>query len=80
MDPLFLAKTAVYAAEAGSMKDMPAVLLALLSTLEGDGFVRAFPRVVRNGKMLRTFVQVMRSGAIGRSSLGTRRRSWCRPG
>jgi 60 kDa SS-A/Ro ribonucleoprotein len=68
----FLAKTAVYAAEAGHMKDMPAVLLALLSTMQGDAFDRAFPRIVRNGKMLRTFVQVMRSGAVGRKSLGTR--------
>ncbi len=72
IEPLFLAKTAVYAAEAGRMKDMPAVLLALLSTLPGDGFAKAFPRIVRNGKMLRTFVQVMRSGAVGRKSLGTR--------
>ncbi|WP_293861355.1 RNA-binding protein [uncultured Alsobacter sp.] len=72
VDPLFLAKTAVYAAEQGHMKDMPVVLLALLSTLPGDGFSKAFPRVVRNGKMLRGFVQVMRSGTVGRKSLGTR--------
>jgi 60 kDa SS-A/Ro ribonucleoprotein len=72
VDPVFLAKTAVYAAEAGHMKDMPAALLALLSMLPGDGFERAFPRVVSNGKMLRNVVQVMRSGAVGRKSLGSR--------
>jgi 60 kDa SS-A/Ro ribonucleoprotein len=72
VDPVFLAKTAVYAAEAGHMKDMPAVLLALLSALPGDGFDHAFPRIVSNGKMLRNFVQVMRSGAVGRKSLGSR--------
>jgi len=31
-----------------------------------------FGRVIDNGRMLRTFVQIMRSGQIGRTSLGTR--------
>ena len=72
VEPEFLAKLAVHAHEAGHMKDMPALLLALLSTLPGDGFTKAFPRIVRNGKMLRNFVQIMRSGVVGRKSLGTR--------
>ena len=72
VEPEFLAKLAVYAFETGHMKDMPALLLALLSTLPGDGFTKAFPRIVRNGKMLRNFVQIMRSGVVGRKSLGTR--------
>jgi 60 kDa SS-A/Ro ribonucleoprotein len=72
VEPEFLAKVAVHAFEAGHMKDMPAFLLALLSTLPGDAFNRAFPRIVRNGKMLRNFVQVMRSGVVGRKSLGSR--------
>ncbi|MGW9333678.1 vWA domain-containing protein [Bosea sp. NPDC055594] len=72
VEPDFLAKTAVFAFEKGYMKDMPALLLAVLSCLHGDEFSRAFPRIVRNGKMLRNFVQVMRSGATGRKSLGTR--------
>ena len=29
-------------------------------------------RVIDNGKMLRTFIQIVRSGAVGRKSLGTR--------
>ena len=72
VEPDFIAKVAIHAFEAGYMKDMPAFLLALLSTLPGDAFNRAFPRIVRNGKMLRNFVQVMRSGATGRKSLGSR--------
>jgi len=72
VDPAFIAKTAVYARRRGHMKDMPALLLALLSTLQTDDFAKAFPRVIDNGKMLRSFVQIMRSGAVGRKSLGSR--------
>lgn len=72
VEPEFLARVAVYAAENGYMKDMPVTLLAMLSSLQSNAFARAFPRVVKSGKMLRSFVQVMRSGATGRKSLGTR--------
>ena len=72
VEPEFRAKTAVHAYETGYMKDMPALLLAVLSMMQGDAFERAFVRVVKNGRMLRNFVQVMRSGAVGRKSLGTR--------
>jgi 60 kDa SS-A/Ro ribonucleoprotein len=72
VEPEFLAKVAVHAFEAGYMKDMPAFLLAVLSSLPGDAFNRAFSRIVKNGKMLRNFVQVMRSGQTGRKSLGSR--------
>jgi 60 kDa SS-A/Ro ribonucleoprotein len=72
VEPEFLAKAAVHAFETGYMKDMPALLLAVLSQMQNDAFDRAFPRIVRNGKMLRNFVQIMRSGAAGRKSLGTR--------
>lgn len=72
VEPEFLAKTAVYARQRGHMKDLPALLLAALSGMPGTEFVRAFPLVVDNGRMLRNFVQIMRSGATGRKSLGTR--------
>jgi 60 kDa SS-A/Ro ribonucleoprotein len=72
VDVSFIAKTAVYARERGYMKDMPALLIALLSTLESKEFPAAFRKVIDNGKMLRNFVQIMRSGAVGRKSLGTR--------
>ncbi|MEM6489077.1 MAG: RNA-binding protein [Pseudomonadota bacterium] len=72
VDPAFLARTAVYARQKGQMKDMPAVLLAVLARTDPVLFRQVFGRVVDNGKMLRTFVQVMRSGQTGRKSLGTR--------
>lgn len=72
VDSAFIAKAAIYAREKGHMKDMPAVLLAILATLDTGDFAKAFPRVVVNGRMLRNFVQVIRSGAVGRKSLGTR--------
>lgn len=68
----FLAKAAIYARNKGHMKDMPALLLAALSVLDPVMLARAFPRVVDNGRMLRTFVQIMRSGAVARKSLGSR--------
>jgi len=66
-----LAKAAVYTRKSGHMKDMPAVLLAVLSARDPILFQRVFHRVVDNGKMLRTFVQIMRSGQTGRKSLGS---------
>ena len=54
------------------MKDMPALLCAVLSASTDAGRCRAvFDRVIDNGKMLRNFVQIMRSGVVGRKSLGT---------
>ncbi|MDQ0025376.1 60 kDa SS-A/Ro ribonucleoprotein [Variovorax paradoxus] len=72
VDPVFVAKTAVYARRAGHMKDMPALLAATLAVREVTLLAKVFPRVVDNGKMLRNFVQMLRSGAVGRKSLGTR--------
>jgi 60 kDa SS-A/Ro ribonucleoprotein len=68
----FIAQTALYARENAFMKDVPALLVAILATRGETEFLKAvFPRVVDNAKMLRTFVQIMRSGATGRQSLGT---------
>jgi 60 kDa SS-A/Ro ribonucleoprotein len=72
VDPLFLAKVAIYARERGHMKDVPALLVAILSMCDPALFAKTFDRVITDAKMLRTFVQVMRSGQIGRKSLGTR--------
>ena len=69
--PEFLAQTAIYARQSGHMKDMPAVLLAVLAQRNPVLFRAAFGRVVDNGKMLRSFVQVVRSGQTGRKSLGS---------
>lgn len=74
IDPEFIAKTAIYARQRGFMKDMPAFLLAHLTTRGVDGrhFLKmSFKQVINNGKMLRNFVQFIRSGTLGRKSLGT---------
>jgi 60 kDa SS-A/Ro ribonucleoprotein len=71
VEPEFVAKTAIYARERGLMKDTPALLLAFLAAKDVRLLSAAFPRVVNNGKMLRNFVQIVRSGVAGRKSLGT---------
>jgi 60 kDa SS-A/Ro ribonucleoprotein len=67
----FIAQTAVYCREHGHMKDMPALLCAALATLDTGVLRRVFDRVIDDGKMLRNFVQIVRSGVAGRKSLGT---------
>lgn len=69
--PEFVAKTAIYARERGHMKDMPTALCAMLSKADLGLLGRVFPRVIDNPRMLRGFVQMMRSGAFGRRSLGS---------
>jgi 60 kDa SS-A/Ro ribonucleoprotein len=71
VEPEFVAKTAVYARERGFMKDTPALLLAVLAAKDVRLLAAVFPRVVDSGKMLRNFVQILRSGAAGRKSLGS---------
>ncbi|WHU02126.1 RNA-binding protein [Sphingomonas sp. NIBR02145] len=71
-DPYFVAQAAVYARQSGAMKDMPALLAAYLTVADPDLAVRVFGRVIDNGRMLRNFVQIMRSGQVGRTSLGSR--------
>jgi 60 kDa SS-A/Ro ribonucleoprotein len=70
-DAEFIARAAIYARERGRMKDMPALLCAILSMKDPALFKAVFPRVIDNGKMLRNFVQIVRSGVVGRKSLGT---------
>jgi 60 kDa SS-A/Ro ribonucleoprotein len=72
VDPLFVAQAALHARSRGAMKDVPALLTAWLTVAEPDLAVSIFDRVVDNGRMLRSFVQIMRSGVVGRTSLGTR--------
>lgn len=72
VEPRFLARAAVYAREQGFMKDTPALLLAILASRDGALFEAVFHRICDNGKLLRNFVQIVRSGATGRRSLGSR--------
>jgi 60 kDa SS-A/Ro ribonucleoprotein len=71
VEPEFIAKAAVFCRERGYMKDIPALLCAVLSVRDRALLAQVFPRVIDNGKMLRNFVQIMRSGVVGRKSLGT---------
>lgn len=74
VDPTFIAKTAIYSRMSGKMKDMPALLCAHLSMRGDEGMALLkliFPVVINNGKMLRNFVQIIRSGVVGRKSLGS---------
>lgn len=80
LDAEFIAKTAIYAREHGHMKDMPALLLAVLAQKDIAMLARVFDRVADNGKMLRNFAQIVRSGAAGRKSFGSRPKNWCSNG
>src|SRR5207253_9173704 len=68
----FVARAAVYCRERGFMKDVPALLCAVLATRDGALLESVFDRVIDDGRMLRNFVQIVRSGQTGRKSLGTR--------
>jgi len=71
-EPEFVAKVAVFSREKHGMKDMPALLCAILAAnRRGDLLKKVFPRVINNGDMLRNFFQMMRSGQVGRRSFGT---------
>jgi len=72
VEPAFVAKTAIYARRRGQMKDMPALLTAWLAQHGPDWLEPTFAKVIDNGRMLRNFVQILRSGAVGRKSLGSR--------
>ncbi|TXH12131.1 MAG: hypothetical protein E6R03_13405 [Hyphomicrobiaceae bacterium] len=69
--PEFIAQTAVYARQEGLMKDMPAVLCAILATRSVPLLKAVWSRCINDVKMLRNFVQVIRSGVTGRKSFGT---------
>ena len=70
-DAEFVAKTAVFARQRGFMKDVPALLAAHLAQRDPVLLRKVFARVIDDGKMLRNFVQIIRSGVTGRKSLGT---------
>jgi 60 kDa SS-A/Ro ribonucleoprotein len=72
VEPAFVARAAIYARQRGQMKDMPALLAAWLAQHGPDWLAPVFAKVIDNGRMLRNFVQILRSGAVGRKSLGSR--------
>lgn len=71
IEPEFIARTAIYARQSGYMKDMPALLCAILSVKSPGLMAEVFDRVIDDARMLRNFVQIIRSGVVGRKSLGS---------
>jgi len=71
LPPEFLAKAAIYGRERGRMKDMPALLMAVLTARDAAQMEQIFPRVIDTPRMLRTYVQMVRSGVTRRRSFGT---------
>ena len=71
-DDRYVAQLAIYARTQGYMKDMPSFFVAWLAAQKSPYFNVAFRKVIDNGKMLRNFVQYIRSGVLGRKSFGTR--------
>jgi 60 kDa SS-A/Ro ribonucleoprotein len=72
VSPKFVAQLAVYARQKGLMKDMPAVLAAVVASRDTDLLAQIFDKVIDSPKMLRNFVQIIRSGVTGKKSFGTR--------
>jgi 60 kDa SS-A/Ro ribonucleoprotein len=71
LEPQFVAQTAIYARQHSYLKDVPALLCAWLSKAEPRLHEAVFGKVIDTAKMLRTYVQILRSGVVGRKSLGT---------
>jgi 60 kDa SS-A/Ro ribonucleoprotein len=71
VDAEFLAKAAIYARRRGHMKDAPALIAAILTKKSPLLAKTVFAQVIDNARMLRNYVQILRSGQIGRKSLGT---------
>jgi len=71
VEPEFIARTAVYARRHSCMKDMPALLCAVLAARDIRLHESVFEKVVDDTRMLRTYVQILRSGVVGRKSLGS---------
>jgi 60 kDa SS-A/Ro ribonucleoprotein len=70
-DTVFLAKLAVYSRERAFLKDMPAALLLVVAKRDPALFRAIFDRVVTNGRVLRTLLQMIRSGQFGKKSLSS---------
>jgi len=74
VDTKFLCQLALYSRHEGYMKDMPSFIMAyLMGRGPSDLVDQTFHKVIDNGRMIRNFVQIIRSGQLnGRTSLGSR--------
>ena len=71
VDDVFLAKAIVYSHEVAKMKDVPAVLTVLLST-RNSALTKTVIRRIANARFVCNVVSAVRSGVLGRKSLGAR--------
>ena len=71
VDPVFLGKVALYGHQKSYMKDVPALLTAVLASRDEKTLKKVFSRVIDNGNMLRNYAQMIKSGVTGRKCLGT---------
>jgi len=71
VDPVMVAKTALWTRRESHMKDLPAFLVAYLTVAAPELAEKIFDRVIDDTKMLRNFVQVVRSGVVARRSLAS---------
>lgn len=69
--PEFVAQVAIYSRHESFMKDMPALLCAWLSKRDARLHELVFAQVIDSTRMLRNYVQILRSGVVGRKSLGS---------
>jgi len=68
--PEYATKCAIYGNNVNSLKLVPTIWLVYVSTLEDKTlFKKAFPRIIRNPKMLHDFLNIARKGGI-REGLG----------
>ena len=68
----FVGQCALVGRKKGKIKDAPALLLAHLAARgELEVLKKVFPDVIDNARMVRTFVQIVRSGQTGRKSMGS---------
>ena len=64
VEPEYIARLAIYSRQEGFMKDMPALLLAVLSMKDCGLFDQVAFSVLDNVRVVRSFVQIIRSGRV----------------
>lgn len=74
VSPELLAKTAIYSVEKAFMKDVPVLLLGVLRWRDPHLYEKVFSRVIKNGRLLRRFVQILRSPYFNSRSLSSKTR------
>lgn len=62
VDNEFIKQCALYSRQKGFLKDIPALLVAILAVRKAEGWQDVFFKVINNGKMLRNFITFIRPG------------------